>query len=104
MLDHFIEFQRFFERQTGRKIRILRTDNGKEYTSKAFEDYLKGQGIVHERTAPYSPAHNGKAERKNRTLFEAARAMRIDAGLPEEYWGEAVTTAFLCKIYCHILH
>lgn len=93
VLEHFKEFHKQFERQSGEKLKILRTDNGKEYVSNTFQEYLRNEGIIHERTSPYTPAQNGKAERKNRTLFEAARAMRIHAGLDEEFWGEAVSTA-----------
>ena len=46
----------------------LRTDNGGEYLSKAFDYYLQSRGIYHELSAPYSPAQNGVAERFNRNL------------------------------------
>lgn len=71
----------------------MRTDNGGEYVSKEFEEYLKSRGINHELTVPYSPAQNGVAERMNRTLMESARTMIGYAGLSESYWGEAVATA-----------
>ena len=46
-------------------------DNGGEYTSKEFQEYLKAQGIHHETTVPHTPQQNGVAERKkNRTLIE----------------------------------
>jgi hypothetical protein len=53
--------------QSGLKIGTVRTDNSGEYTSNEFKAYLSGKGIVHERTAPYTPSHNGVSERKNRT-------------------------------------
>jgi transposase InsO family protein len=52
------------ENQTGRKIRVLRSDNGGEYTSKEFEDYCTAVGIKKELTVPYNPQQNGVAERK----------------------------------------
>ncbi|GJV42194.1 putative ribonuclease H-like domain-containing protein [Tanacetum coccineum] len=36
---------------------------------------------------------NGIAERKNRTLIEAARTMLVDSNLPTTFWTEAVNTA-----------
>ena len=61
--------------------------------SHAFSNYLKEQGIRHEVTVAYSPEQNGVAERMNRTLCEAARAMLSHAHLEKEYWAEAIATA-----------
>ncbi|MCI61454.1 copia-like retrotransposable element, partial [Trifolium medium] len=49
--------------------------------------------IVHEVTAPYTPQHNGLAERRNGTLLDMARSMIKQKNLPHKFWGEAVTTA-----------
>jgi transposase InsO family protein len=73
-------------------IKSLRTDGGGEYTSREFENFLKGTGIVHRITPPHTPAQNGIAERANRTLMEGARCMLFDAGLGNEFWGYALTT------------
>ena len=43
------------EKQAQSKIGTLRTDNGKEYTSIAFEYYLRQHGIAHQTTVPYNP-------------------------------------------------
>nr|GEY49945.1 hypothetical protein [Tanacetum cinerariifolium] len=40
-----------------------------------------------------TPQQNGVAERRNRTLIEAARTMLADAKLPVTFWAEAVNTA-----------
>ncbi|GJU72959.1 ribonuclease H-like domain-containing protein [Tanacetum coccineum] len=40
---------------------------------------------------------DGVAERRNRTLIEAARTMLVDAKLPVTFWAEAVSTACLCS-------
>nr|GEZ61564.1 retrovirus-related Pol polyprotein from transposon TNT 1-94 [Tanacetum cinerariifolium] len=40
-----------------------------------------------------TPQQNGIAERKNRTLIEAARTMLADSQLPIPFWAEAVNTA-----------
>ena len=44
-------------------------------------------------TVPHSPQQNGVAERKKRTLIEAARSMLSHAKLSNMYWAEAVATA-----------
>ena len=40
-------------------------------------------------STPYNPQHNGIAERKNRTIMEAARPMPHDQDLPMHLWAEA---------------
>nr|GEU77802.1 hypothetical protein [Tanacetum cinerariifolium] len=45
-----------------------------------------------------TPQQNGVAERKNRTLIEAARTMLADSFLPTTFWAEAVNTA------CYVLN
>ena len=50
------------------KIFKHRTDNGGEYMSKEFEEYLTSKGIEHESTIiSFSPEQNGVGERMNRT-------------------------------------
>ena len=66
----FPEWKSMVEKSRGEKIKTLCSDNGGEYTSKEFEDYLKKNGIRHERTVPKTPEQNGVAERMNRTLVE----------------------------------
>jgi transposase InsO family protein len=56
-----------------RKIKILRSDNGKEYTSKEFVNFCRDVGIKRELTTPYNPQQNGVVERKNRTMLEAMK-------------------------------
>lgn len=93
VLCKFKEFEKILSNECGQKIARLRTDNGGEYTSKEFQEYLKAQGIHHETTVPHTPQQNGVAERKNRTLIEAARTMLSHAKLTKSYWAEAVATA-----------
>lgn len=93
ILDHVKEFILAFQRQTGKLVKTVRSDNGSEYTSSTFKEFIKSQGITHETTSPYTPAQNGKVERKIRTLIEAARTMVEESGLPKPYWGEAVMNA-----------
>ena len=81
------------ENQTGRRIRVLRSDNDGEYTSGGFVDFCGRAGIKREFTVPYNPQQNGVAERKNRTIVSAARAMIHDQGLQMYLWAEACGTA-----------
>ena len=74
------------ENQTSRKIKVLRSDNGGEYTKGEFVDFCASEGIRHEFTVPYTPQQNGVAERKNRAIVGAARAMLHDQGLTLFLW------------------
>jgi len=76
-------FKGFVENQTGKQIKILRTDNGTEYESNEFNDYCQKVGIKREATTTYTPKQNGVAERKNRSIIEATHAMLHDQGLPK---------------------
>ena len=81
------------ELSTGNKLKALRSDNGGEYLSQEFKDYLKEEGVRHELTVAKTPEQNGVAERMNRTVVETARCMLSQAKLPHKFWAEAVTTA-----------
>ncbi len=93
----FLEYKALMEKQTSKQIKTLRSDNGGEYISNAFNDFLRANGIRHETTVPYTPEHNAVSERLNRTLVEKARTMLADSSLPLEYWAEAVCTATYLK-------
>ncbi|OAJ38664.1 hypothetical protein BDEG_22572 [Batrachochytrium dendrobatidis JEL423] len=92
-------FQRFKEHvaavelSKGLPVRAIRTDNGGEFTSSAFQQFLKLKGIAVQRTTPYTPQQNGVAERKNRTIVSAVRAMFAGCKLGREFWAEAAMTA-----------
>lgn len=88
-----IEFVEMLKTQIGRKMKILRTDRGKEYLNDKLQSYLKREGIKFQCTVGYAPEQNGVAERRNRTLVEAVRTMLTDSGLPKTLWAEAVCTA-----------
>ena len=48
-------------------MKILRSDNGGEYVSNVFKNYLETEGIKHKLTIPKSPEQNGVAQRMYRT-------------------------------------
>lgn len=89
----FKEYVNLVENVTGKRIKILRSDNGGEYDSHKFVDFCKSRGIYIQRSIPRTPEQNGVAERLNRTLCESARTMLKSANLPNSLWGEAIATA-----------
>ena len=66
----FKEFKAQLENKLEHKIKVLHTDRGGEYMSRKMETFLKEEGIIYKKTAPYSPQSNDIAERFNRTLLE----------------------------------
>jgi transposase InsO family protein len=92
VFEKFKEFKALVENLSEKKIKILRSDNGGEYTSKEFKDFCRDVGIKRELTTPYNPQQNGVAERKNRTIMEAVKAMIHDQDLPMHLWVEAART------------
>jgi hypothetical protein len=95
MLRVFKEFKALVENQLDKKIKRLRTDGSGEYAA-ALGAYLKECGILHEKTAPYSPDQNGVSERMNRTIMERTKAILADTKLPKVLWMEiASTVAYL---------
>lgn len=93
VLEVFKDYKSKVENEIGNKIKVVRSDNGKEYCNKEFDSFLSRHGIEHQTSTPYSPQQNGLAERMNRTLVERARCMLFDAHLPKQLWGEALATA-----------
>ena len=60
---------------------------------KAFKDTCTEEGIILERTAPYTPAQNSKTERSGGVITTKARCIRIASNLPHDLWPETVSTA-----------
>lgn len=87
------DFKASAEKQSGYSIKMLRSDQGGEYTSGAFKAFCNEHGIKHQFTPAYTPQLNGVAERKNRTILNMARSMLKGKMLPKEFWAEAVSTA-----------
>ncbi|MCP3667059.1 MAG: DDE-type integrase/transposase/recombinase [Gammaproteobacteria bacterium] len=92
-LSHFKSYLAFVEKESGKQIKKLRTDNGGEYVNREFNQFLNERGIQRQLTVPYTPEQNGLAERYNRTIIESARSMLHHAGLDYKFWAEAVKTA-----------
>ncbi|PNX94022.1 equilibrative nucleoside transporter 3-like protein [Trifolium pratense] len=89
----FKKFKATVERQSGQKLKTLRTDGGGEYMSHEFAKFCDSEGIVHDIVPPYIPQQNGTAERKNRIIMNMVRCMLKGKHLPKELWGEAISTA-----------
>ncbi|KAE8736454.1 PLAC8 family protein [Hibiscus syriacus] len=94
--DAFSKFKEFKDSaagEVGKKICCLRTDNGGEYKSNEFSQYLRECRIRHQYTCANTPQQNSVAERKNRHLAEIYRSMLHTKNVPGRFWAEAMRTA-----------
>lgn len=74
--------ERARERFPGAKPRII-SDNGPQFISRDFKQYIRETGMTHVRTSPYYPQSNGKLERLNKTVKSEAIRVRNPASLDE---------------------
>ncbi|GKA81680.1 putative ribonuclease H-like domain-containing protein [Tanacetum coccineum] len=81
------------ENLVDKKVKIIRCDNGTEFKNRVMNEFCEKKGIKREFSVARTPQQNGVAERRNRTLIEAARTMLADSKLPTTFWAEAVNTA-----------
>ncbi|GJV70503.1 putative ribonuclease H-like domain-containing protein [Tanacetum coccineum] len=86
------------ENQLDYKVKVIRSDNGTEFKNSVMNQFCEMKGIKREFSVARTPQQNGVAERRNRTLIEAARTMLVDSKLPTTFWAEAVNTA------CYVLN
>nr|XP_037873962.1 uncharacterized protein LOC101742499 [Bombyx mori]XP_037873963.1 uncharacterized protein LOC101742499 [Bombyx mori] len=93
--DRLIEYVNRMERQIECKVKKIRSDNGGEFKNEKLNKFCKDKGIVQQFTLPYSPQSNGVSERMNRNIYNRARTLLIESGLPKTLWGEAVR----CAVY-----
>jgi transposase InsO family protein len=91
----FNEFKVEEEKQSGRFVKVLRSDGEGEYDSRESVDFCKHHGIKKQTTTRYTPQKNGVAERKNRTIMNMAMSLLTTRKMSKDYWVEAVA----CSIY-----
>ncbi|GJZ59558.1 putative ribonuclease H-like domain-containing protein [Tanacetum coccineum] len=70
------------ENLVDKKVKIIRCDNGTEFKNRVMSEFCEQKGIKREFSVARTPQQNGVAERRNRTLIEAARTMLADSKLP----------------------
>ena len=71
----FKKFAKLVQNEKDLKIKIIRSDHGRKFQNKSFENFSDENGILHNFSAPRTPQQNGVVERKNRSLEELARIM-----------------------------
>nr|GEU99688.1 hypothetical protein [Tanacetum cinerariifolium] len=88
------------ENQLCLTMKVIRSDNGIEFRNSDLNQLCRLNGIKKEFSVPRTPQQNGIAERKNRTLIEAARTMMADSVLPIPFRARQLTLLAMSKIGC----
>ena len=103
-------FQKFYAKiltQFNISIRVLRSDNAREYFSAPFISFMSQHGILHQSSCAHIPQQNGVAERKNRHLIENARTLLLHYHVPFRFWGtlflQLVISLIVCPHLCYLL-
>lgn len=81
----------WFERETEKKVKHVRTDEGWESLGEFGKVFRRG--VLCETTALYSPSQNGISERVDHTLLDHAHAMMYNDSVPSSLWTEVVAIA-----------
>ena len=87
--------KRFFSHVSTRfesHTKIFQSDNGGEFLS--LQSFCKDNGVLFQHSCVYTPQQNGVVERKHSDILQVARALKIKAQLPNNFWGECALTAF----------
>ena len=85
VFTRFKEWKLLVEKSINRKLKSICTDNGGEYVLNEFQDFLRTEGVKHERSISNNSEQNRVAERMNRTLVETLRSMLVDSKLPKTF-------------------
>jgi hypothetical protein len=101
--QNIMNFVHMIENQFNSKLKIIRSDNGIEFSIPSF---YASKGILHQTTCVETPEQNGRVERKHQHLLNVGRALLFHAKLPKKFWSYAIShsTFLINRIPTHILN
>ncbi|XP_021751893.1 uncharacterized protein LOC110717489 [Chenopodium quinoa] len=79
-------FFEYVNTQFGKKIKMIRSDNGTEIIQESCASLFASIGALHHKSFPGVPEQNRRVERKHRHLLEIASTLRLYAGLSFKFW------------------
>jgi hypothetical protein len=88
-LRYFKDYIALVQNHCKTTIKRIRSDNGAEFTSHAFQQLLANNGIASNQVPPGAHGQNGRVERAHLTILNAVRTLLIDSLLPPTFWAEA---------------
>ena len=89
----FVTFYNMISNLFDTKIRILQSDQGREYVNNDFKKFFTEKGIIHHMSCVHTSPQNGLAKRKNRHLLNVTRSLLFTHNVPKNFWGDALLTA-----------
>jgi GAG-pre-integrase domain len=101
--DAFMQLKKWklqAKQETDLKLQYLKSDGGKEFGSKVFEDWLTTEGVIHEKSTPYEHEQNGLAERGIQNVSQWAICQLFGANMLEGVWLYAVETTVYLINHC----
>jgi len=91
-LNVFKSFYTEAEHQTGKRLRRVQLDIGREWYNNIWEHYRDEQGLDFEFTTPYAHQQNGATEWSIQTILDGTQMTMAESGLPMKYWADTVQT------------
>lgn len=98
--DVELVMQRARELFPGTAARII-SDNGPQFVSRDFKEFIRISGMSHVRTSPYYPQANGKFERFNRTIKSECIRPKTPVSLDD---AKQIVTDFIAEYNTKRLH
>lgn len=86
-------FQKFVETQFSRKNKVFQIDGGSVFRNNRLKALFLKYEIHHSMSCTYTPAQNGRTERKHKHITETGLAMFFYAFLSTKYWVKAFSSA-----------
>ncbi|KAG9219551.1 hypothetical protein CCMSSC00406_0008242 [Pleurotus cornucopiae] len=74
------------ERQTGKKLKVVRIDGGGESDNALWHTWGEKHGIIIEITPAHSSTANGVAERRHRSIYSRVRTILFESKMPPSLW------------------
>jgi transposase InsO family protein len=71
----------------------IQSNQGGEFESNTFQQLLAVHRIKHNSAALYTPELNGITKQFNQLIVTIAHCLLLQSGVPQHYWGEALSTA-----------
>lgn len=91
--DVMLQFTAFVENQFSTSIKTFHSDGGTKFTNNKLQLFFREKVIRHILSCPYTPAQNGRVERKHRPVTETGLAMLFHSHTPLKFWVDAFNSA-----------